>query len=289
MKNTKGAENLKENLNTVAERSAEIAKAFMESSAKQFEASLNAGKSLFENVTKQYPKTAGKQAEDIKGRFENTVNTTSQWFEESSKIMSNLYGKQFHLMFDSYSNFMDLAFDSYKGSKEGEFGTASFQNRVELFLKNIVESSSVMKKMFANIIDNLSNETDKGFVKEISDLMQETYSKQTEQLLKFNKSLLETKDLQSVIRLNEEISGKLQKDLEKNFEASKKIIRSISESYTKENGLNNRNGKKMLEEIFAEIDVVTKNNMKFWTNWFEEVYNSKTTGKVKTTKNGQHA
>ena len=152
-----------------------------------------------------------------------------------------------------------------------------------------------MKKMFANIIDNITNESDKGHVKEISNLMLETYSSQTHQLLKFNKNLLEAGNLQGVIKLNKEISEKLEKDLEKNFEASKKIIKSISDSYTKEN-FSTRSGKKMLDEIFAEIDVVTKNNMKFWNNWFEEVYaENKTattatkTGKTVKSTNGHHA
>jgi hypothetical protein len=292
MKHTNGTDTLKNNLNTVAEKSAEMAKTFVESSAKQFEASLTAGKAIFDTITKQFPKTTDKQAEEVKNRFEDTYNTTTQWFEESSKIMTNLYDKQFRFMLDSYSNLMDLAFESYKTNSETELGSASFQNRVSLFLKNIEESSSIMKKMFANIIDNISNEADKGYIKEISELMQETYSNQTQQLLKFNKNLLDAANLQSVIKLNKEISVKLEKDLEKNFEASKKIIKSISDSYTKENGFSTRTGKKMLDEIFAEIDVVTKNNMKFWNNWFEEVYteNKTATSKTgKTMKNGQHA
>ena len=142
------------------------------------------------------------------------------------------------------------------------------------------------------MIDTLTNEADKGFVKEVSDLMQETYSKQTEQLIKFNKNLLEKSNIESTLKLNKDISEKLQNDLQKNFDASKKIIKSIADSYTKENKFSTTSGKKMLDEIFSEIDVVTKKNMQFWTNWFDEVYtsNKKTeTTTSKTAKNGTHS
>ncbi|MGP8215720.1 MAG: hypothetical protein ACLQQ4_09180 [Bacteroidia bacterium] len=290
-------ENLKDNFYSAAEKTTEMAKSFVENGAKQFEATLNAGKAMLDTITKQY---TGKEAaatmpsEFFKDGFESTVNASTKWFKESSKIMTDLFDKQSRFMLNSYSGFMEMANEGISKVKSSELGTGAFHNSVEMFLKNLEESSAVMKKMFANVIDMITDEADKGFVKEISDLMHDTYNKQTEQLLKFNKNLLGAANLQSTIDLNKEISEKLQKDFEKNFEASKKIIKSISDSYTRENGFSTKSGKKMLDEIFAEIDVVTKNNMKFWTNWFDEVYSNnkkaETTGAKATTgkKNGQH-
>ena len=294
MKTLNDTETLKANLNSVTEKSGEMAKAFVENSTKQFEASLNAGKAMFDTITKQFPKaTFENPASHIKDSMEKSMNEGTKWFEESSKVLSGLYDKQFKFVLDSYTSFMDMAFEGIRNMPKGEELTGSFQTRVNNFLKTIEDSSSIMKKMFSTIIDNLSDESDKGFVKEISELMQNTYSKQTEQLLKFNKNLLSTENLQSSIKLNKDISEKLTKDLEKNFEASKKIIKSISDSYTKENSFSTKGGKKMLDEIFAEIDVVTKNNMKFWTNWFDEVYNENKTKntitKEKAAKNGHQA
>jgi hypothetical protein len=285
MKTNKETETLKAHLNSATEKSAEMAKTFVENSTKQFEASLNAGKAMFETITKQFPKThsAEKHTENIK----DTMKATTQWFEESSKIVTSFYDKQYKSVLDSYTHFMGMAFEGFKSGKESEI-VSSFKGQVNTFLKNIEDSSSVIKKMFSTIIDNLSDGAEKGYVKEISDLMQDTYSKQTEQLLKFNKNLLNAENLESSIKLNKEISEKLQNDLQKNFEASKKIIKSITDSYTKENTFSTKGGKKMLEEILAEIDVVTKNNMKFWTNWFNEVYTESKTNtatKSKTAKN----
>jgi hypothetical protein len=291
MKTLNDTETLKENLNAATEKTAEMVKSFVETSTKQFEASLLAGKTMFDTITKQFPKTNSveKQAEHIKDTIEDTMKATTKWFEESSKVVTGFYDKQYKSVLDSYTNFMGLAFEGFKTGKESEIVT-SFKSQVNTFLKNIEDSSAVMKKMFSTIIDNLTDSTEKGYVKEISDLMQDTYSKQAEQLLKFNKNLLSAENLQSSIAMNKEISEKLQKDLERNFEASKKIIKSISDSYTKENNFTTKSGKKMLEEILAEIDVVTKNNMKFWTNWFNEVYTeNKTNGTKTNSKNGQKA
>ena len=90
MKHTNGTETLKTSMSSVAEKSAEMAKTFVESSAKQFEASLNAGKAIFDTITRQFPKTTDKQAEEVKSRFEDTYNTTTKWVEESSKIPDQL-------------------------------------------------------------------------------------------------------------------------------------------------------------------------------------------------------
>ena len=293
MKNNLDTDNLKEQLHAATEKSTEMAKTFAENSAKQFDAIMHAGKTMFDTMTKNH--TKDNAAEYIKDGIENSVNATTKWFKESSKMMTDLYDKQVSFMLGSYHHMVELVNENVNKTKNTELGTGAFKDSVDLFLKNIQESSSVMKKMFSNIINTLTDEADKGFVKEISDLMQDTYSKQTEQLIKFNKSLLEKGNLESTIKLNKEISDKLQKDLEKNFEASKKIIKSISDSYTKETSFSTKSGKKMLDEIFSEIDVVTKNNMKFWTNWFDEVYaNNKkaeaTTNNVaKTAKNGARA
>jgi len=295
MKKTSETETMKENIFSAAEKTTEMAKSFVENGAKQFEATLSAGKAMLENITKQYTgkeMPGAKQTEFIKDGIENTFNASTKWFKESSKVMTDLFDKQSRFMLNSYSGFMEMAGEGMSKLKGTELGTGAFHTSVDLFLKNMEESSVVMKKMFANVIDKLTDEADKGFVKEISDLMHDTYNKQTEQLLKFNKNLISGVNLQSTVDLNKEISEKLQKDFEKNFEASKKIIKSISESYTKETAFSTKSGKKMLDEIFAEIDVVTKNNMKFWTNWFDEVYSNskKTVTREKTaSKNGQPA
>lgn len=295
MKKTNETENMKDQLHTATEKATEMAKALAENSAKQFEAAVHAGKTMFENMTKHA--TANHSTEFIKEGIESSIEATTKWFKESSKVMTGLYDKQVDFMKSSYNHMMDMAGENMKKVKNTETGAHTFENGVDLFLKNIQESSSVMKKMFSNMMDTLTNEADKGFVKEVSDLMQDTYSKQTEQLIKFNKGLLEKGNLESTLKLNKDISEKLQSDLEKNFEASKKIIRSIADTYTKENTFSTTKGKKMLDEIFSEIDIVTKNNMKFWTNWFDEVYNSKKqaettttkTAATKTTKNGSHS
>ncbi len=290
MKKTTGTENMNEQLHAATEKATEMAKTFAENSAKQFESALNAGKTMFESIAKNH--TKDNATEYIKDGIENTVNATTKWFKESSKVMSDLYDKQFNFMVNSYNHVTEMATEGMSKLKHTDLGSTDFKGNVDTFLKNIQESSTVMKKMFSNIIEKITNEADKGHVKEVSDLMQDTYSKQTEQLMKFNKSLLEKSNLESTIKLNKEISEKLQKDLERNFEASKKIIKSISDSYTKENGFSATSGKKMLDEIFSEIDVVTKNNMKFWANWFDEVYtNNKKTATTtataaKTAKNG---
>jgi regulator of sigma D len=279
-------ETLKENLNSAAE----MAKTFAENSTKQFESTLNAGKAIFDTITKQYigknHQPAGNHAEFIKDGIENSIHATSQWFKESSKIMTELYDKQVRFLLNSYSDFIESANESINKVKDPKFGSNTFHSSLELFLKNLEDSATITKTMFSNIVDRLNTETDQGYIKEISDLMQETYSKQTEQLIEFNKNLLSAENLQNTINLNKEISSKLQNDLEKNFEASKKIIQSISDTYTKETSFSAQRGKKMLDEIFAEIDVVTNNNMKFWTKWFEEVYkNNKNTTKTGSKKN----
>jgi len=291
MKKTTGTENMNEQLHAATEKATEMAKTFAENSAKQFESALNAGKTMLESIAKNH--TKDNAAEYIKDGIENSVNATTKWFKESSKVMSDLYDKQYNFMLNSYNHITEMATEGMSKLKHTDLGSTDFKGNVDTFLKNIQESSTVMKKMFSNIIEKITNEADKGHVKEVSDLMQDTYSKQTEQLMKFNKSLLEKSNLESTIKLNKEISEKLQKDLERNFEASKKIIKSISDSYTKENGFSATSGKKMLDEIFSEIDVVTKNNMKFWANWFDEVYtnNKKTAATTtataaKTAKNG---
>ncbi|HSY76888.1 MAG TPA: hypothetical protein VK890_08530 [Bacteroidia bacterium] len=290
MKKTTETENLKEQLHSAAEKATEMAKTFAENSAKQFEAAMHAGKTMFETITKHH--TKDNSTEFIKDGIESSVSSATKWFKESSKVMTDLYDKQVNFMLNSYSHFMEAANENMGKVKETDFAKGTFHTSLDSFLKTIEDSSAVMKKMFSTIIDKLTDEADKGYVKEVSDLMQETYSKQTEQLLKFNKGLLDKSNLESTIKLNKEISDKLQKDLEKNFEASKKIIKSISDSYTKDSNFSPKSGKKMLDEIFAEIDVVTKNNMKFWTNWFDEVYaNNKKTAATngKAAKNGVNA
>jgi len=290
MKKTTETENLKDQLNSATEKATEMAKTFAENSAKQFEAAINAGKTMFEKMSKHA--TANHSTEAIKDGVENSIHATTKWFKESTKVMTDLYDKQVSFMLNSYNHVMEMAHDTMGKVKNNETGANTFHTGVEHFLKNIQESSSVMKKMFSNMIDTLTNEADKGFVKEVSDLMQETYSKQTEQLIKFNKNLLEKSNIESTLKLNKEISEKLQNDLQKNFDASKKIIKSIADSYTKENKFSTQSGKKMLDEIFSEIDVVTKKNMQFWTNWFDEVYtsNKKTeTTTAKAAKNNTHS
>ncbi len=267
---------LNENIHSAVEKTTEMAKHFAEKSAQQFEATLNAGKAIFDTFAKQYSggNAFSKQpAEFIKEGLENSIHTTTKWFKDAAKSMSDLYEKQVHFLLNSYSEFMDNANELMNSSKDSKFSDNPFHSSVDIFLKNLEESSAVTKKMFTSIIDHISNDADKGFIKEITDLMQETYAKQTEQLVELNKNLLNAENIRQTFSLNKEISAKLQNDLEKNFEASKKIIKSIFESYTKETNFTTQTGKKMLDEIFAELDIVTNKNIKFWTNWFDEVYN----------------
>lgn len=274
MKNT-ATDTLNENLHSAVEKTTEMAKLFAEKSAQQFEASMHAGKAIFDTLSKQYAAgtdgISGKPAEFIKEGLENTIQTTSKWFKDAGKTMSDLYDKQVHFLLNSYSEFMNSANEMMNSTKDAKFGSGTFHSSVEVFLKNIEESSAITKKMFSNIIDRIGSESDKGYFKEISDLMQNTYAKQTEQLIAMNKNLLNAENLRQTIHLNKDVSEKLQNDLEKNFEASKKIIKSIFDTYTKEADFSSQTGKKMLDEIFAELDIVTNNNIKFWNKWFDEV------------------
>ncbi len=266
---------LNENLQSAAEKTTEMAKLFAEKSAQQFEASLNAGKAIFDSISKQYLNGNDKTSHPsgfIKDGIENTLQATNKWFRDAGKSMSELYEKQVHFLLNTYSEFMESANELMHHGKDSKFGAGSFHNSVDIFVKNMEESSAITKKMFASIIDRIGGDSDKGFIKDISELMQATYAKQTEQLIKLNKNLLVAENLKQTINLNKEVSEKLQNDLEKNFEASKKIIKSIFENYTKEANFSTQTGKKMLDEIFAELDIVTNNNIKFWTNWFDEVY-----------------
>lgn len=283
-------ENLKENFYSAADKTTEMAKSFIETGTKQFEATMNAGKTLFDTLTKQYMgKDSANTGGFIKDGIESSVTAATQWLKESSKIMTDIYDKQVRFIFDSYSGFMKNVGDNISNTKSTEPGNDTFHASVSLFIKNMEASADVTKKMFAYIIDKLTRETDKSFTKELSVLMQDTYNRQAEQLLKFNKTLLDAANLQSTIKLNKEVSDKLEKDLEKNLEASKKIIKAIADSYTRETSFSAHTGKKMLDEIFAEIDIVTKNNMKFWTSWFDEVYGNTGTASRTKSKNSQSA
>jgi hypothetical protein len=279
-------DSFKESLDSVTEKSTEVAKAFIEGSTKQFEANMNASKAIFEIFTKQFQSKEKNLGEkQVKESLENTVNIANTWLSDSTKVLKELFDAQFKFIVESYSDLMDIAAESHIPSSE--LGAKSLSSRIEFFLKNVKESSEVSKKMFSNIMDSLSDSKDKGRIKEISDMMLDSYSMQTEQLIKFYTNLLRTDNLQKSMKLNKEVSEKLQKDLEKNFEASKKIIKSIADSYIEENDFSPKAGKKMLSEIYDEIDVVTKNNIKFWTNWFNETANSnKETKREKASKNG---
>jgi hypothetical protein len=276
-------ENMKENLGAVNEKSAEMIKSFIESSAKQFDITMNASKAIFEAITKQYSfkGAVGEKTDEAKNGIQETIATANKWFSESSKIMMDLYEKQSKHLLDSYNSYMNLAYEGLNKINENEHGGA-FRPQVEMFIKNLEDSAMISKKMFSTVISSLNNEDDKVYVTEVLDMMLNTYNKQTEELVKFSKNLFDTAQIEKSISLNKEISEKLQKDMERNFEASKKLISAIADTY-KETDLSAKAGSKMLDEIFAEIDVVTKNNIKFWNNWFEQVRNSKASEKSEKT------
>src|SRR5579872_6376530 len=190
MKNTASSkqDSLKDGINSVTEKSAEIAKAFMEGSTKQFEANMNAGKAIFEIFTNQFQsKEKNLTEKQMKESLENTVNIANNWLSGSTKVMKELFDAQFKFIVESYNDLMDIAAESHIPANE--LGVKSLHSRIEFFLKNIHESSEVSKKMFSNIMDSLSDSKDKGQIKEISDLMLDSYSMQTEQLIKFYTNL----------------------------------------------------------------------------------------------------
>ncbi len=186
------------------------------------------------------------------GKFDGTAQTTNKWFNDLSSAMMDIYNKQSSWMSGFYNNF----FGSFPGMN-----------------KNPWNSSLNFPNLFFGKYDGLNsmftpfNYADGRFI----NLMTAQYEEAYKGIMDFNKAYFEALQEQvDSFQINgNELNNKVQKSVEKEWEATRNIIDSMVDTYNKQSHFSSESNKKFLEETRNLFTASAKRNERLWSEAFK--------------------
>ncbi|MEO8762615.1 MAG: hypothetical protein ABI388_13225 [Bacteroidia bacterium] len=173
------------------------------------------------------------------------AQTTNKWMNDASSAMMDMYKKQTDMASSFYSNL----FNSFSGANKNSF------NPMANFSNPFSNNHDMMKNMFTPFNAFGMNTSSSN-----------PFEKAIKQLTDFNQNLLSS--LGKPFGNGNQDFGALTENyknvVEKEVEASKKMIETLTAAYHKQMEFTMENNKKLQEEMSAQFNQLVKLTQQFW-------------------------
>jgi hypothetical protein len=173
------------------------------------------------------------------------AQTTNKWMNDASSAMMDMYKKQADMASGFYSNL----FNSFSGANKNSL------NPMANFSNPFSNGNDMMKNMFAPFnAFGMTNSSSNPFEKAIK------------QLTDFNQNLLSSfgKPFGNGNQDFDALTENYKNVVEKEVEASKKMIETLTAAYHKQMEFTMENNKKLQEEMSAQFNQLVKLTQQFW-------------------------
>lgn len=179
--------------------------------------------------------------------LENAKNT-NKWASDAVVSMMDVYKKQFDVMSGFYGNL----FHSFSGESNNNLN--STKNFTDLFFNNSSLKSLYTPYSSLGMNGGFSNPFNNMFT----------------QIKEYNQNLLGsfTKQFENGGMDSQSMSDKYKKTVEKDMEASKHLISSLTDAYNKRLEFSLAESKKIQDEINNQVKLVFEINQQFWFELF---------------------
>lgn len=216
-------------------------------------------------------KTETSKASTIQSEtFNEGLNVAKKWFNETNTRMADAYNKQIRESFEFFNSLINpMVNRESTGWFPGENITELFTKNSEIFFKNLEKSAEMSQQMINSTFTafnefNKENGNSNGTVEAIL----ESYEKQVEQMVEYNKKLFSTigKEYSASQSDMDTINKKFEQKLKNDFETSRNAVKKFIETNTTKNGFSLEANTKLVQEINGQIEKVVENNKAFWAD-----------------------
>src|ERR1700758_5560392 len=186
-----------------------------------------------------------------------STKSSNETLNESAKAVETFFNNSNALLTDMLKKEVDLITGFYNNLFGSKFGNANAWNQNSDFT-NMFSNPMGMNKWFSNPFANFSATNG------MQNPLLSSWEKITKQMMDFNQACLAayTNNKENMNALSEEYK----ETIETRLEASKEIFNTISESLKKQLECSIENNKKAGEEISNQLNLVMKQNQKFWSD-----------------------
>lgn len=232
-----------------------------------------------ESTTSHGTKEQTTKEQTSSEHFQENFSKAFNWFSESSQNFGETYKKQLNYSFDIYKKFYETSLGLGKNTLEFDSKGFDFlQKNMEMYIKNIEIYSNLSKEILESTINSMKKNN--GFIvinEDFVDAIYHAFNHQAKNMININQNFIESlNDSGKSFNVNlASVSQKLQKKMEENFETSRSTFKSFLDSYSKLNNAAFTSDTHFIEEINKQIDLITKGNMKFWSEMYKNITTEK--------------
>jgi ribosomal protein S17E len=198
--------------------------------------------------------------------FKKNVNDTMKWLQGTTATILETQNKQMKSASDIYNKAMNTAFAGInKDNFSSSFGVS--EKVAELLQKNIDTITNMSKATMKTAMDFGKQASSDTFSKESTTKIIESYKKQVEEIVAFNKKSFETwtKQFDTTKASSAELAEKFKKEFESTAASSKEKIQSIIDSYSKVAKPTVETSKEMFDKLNSQMNDNFNTNLKFWS------------------------
>ena len=203
--------------------------------------------------------------------FNNNVNNTAQWFQESMALFIETQSKQVQFAIEVYNNAITASFAHFS---KGSFGLAfnPYEKMNELFQRNMEILTKLSEENIKAMIEFGTYYNSSSFSKETLEQAMEIYHKQAEAIAVFNQnaytSLLKQSELSK--SFFQPFTENMKEQFDSNMQKYNENIQNIAGTFT---GISNPTydaGKNIFSEMTHQMQNVFNNNMKIWSDFMNK-------------------
>ena len=201
-----------------------------------------------------------------------TNQLASKWFSDIAETLNKTYKKQMDLSIDMSNQLLNNSIIKESPTlTEGFWGMKILKSNSELFEKNLEMLSDLTKKMFGFNYGTFFNEKETNtFSDKISESIISTYEKQTRQIKEFNNFIFEMLGKNTGLDASVLIKN-FRKISEDSLDASLENIKTLLKPNNKNSQYLAEANKKVLDEVTKQFDLISKSNLKFWSDFMTSI------------------
>jgi ribosomal protein S17E len=199
----------------------------------------------------------GKTTETINESIENSM----KWFQESAAAMTQTFDKQIEFAKNIYGKALETSLDGSKGKLGETHGIT------EMFAKNMETFTKFGQNAMETMMNFSKQNSSPFFTKQASDSLLSAYREQMETIQSLTEKQFEffRTELNSMKTLMTPLMEKSKTDLDANFEASKKALKTITEMFETRMHDSAEANKELLAELDSHMNKLVTSNNKIWT------------------------
>jgi len=198
--------------------------------------------------------------------FKKSVNDTMKWLQDTTATIIETQNKQMKSASEMYSKAMSSTLEGInKDNFKNSFGWS--ETVVEILKKNIETISDMSKASMKTAMEFGKQNGSETFSKEKVATIIESYKKQVEEIIAFNKKSFDniTKQFETTKTSFTPLAEKFKKEFESTIASSKEKIQSIIDSYSKIANPSVEANKDIFNKLKDQMNANFNTNLKFWS------------------------